>query len=293
LDGIVNINKPVGLSSFQVVNKVKKLSGSSKAGHAGTLDIAAEGVLIVLLGEACKAFDMFMNLKKTYEGLTLLGWESTTLDSDGEIKKIEDVDFKKDEIEEVLNSFKGTYKHKVPEYSAKKINGKTFYSLKRSGQLPPERFQETEISDIRLLDFNMPEIRFSVDCSSGTYIRTLAYDIGAKLGTSAYLKGLVRTKINGFSIQDSSKPEKESWENSFMALADAMSHFPHVTIQDPAAAGIHFGRCFEHKDIIDISGEILNRTFAVFDNRKRLLALAERRQDMTYKLKRVFNIGNN
>lgn len=288
MDGIVNVNKPKGWSSFKVADTLKKISGSRRAGHAGTLDLEAKGVLIILLGEACKAFELFMKGNKTYEAVVELGWKSTTLDSGGEIEKIEDVEFQKEEIEETLKEFKGTYIHEVPQYSAKKYHGKTFYSIKRNGKIPPKRIQETRIFDIRLMQYTSPLVKFAVTCSSGTYIRTLSVDIARKLGTEGYLKDLVRTDVNGFRLEEAVQPEEKDWYRGFRDINDAMLNFPHIIVDSKSACGIPYGICFTANDIIEVSGKTEENTFGVYSPDFKLLALAEK-VNGSFKLRRVFN----
>lgn len=288
MHGIVNINKPRGLSSFKAASRIKNISGSNKAGHAGTLDLEAEGVLLILLNEACKAFDIFLHVDKTYMATIRLGWESTTGCNAGEIRKITDVNFKEDEIRDALNSFKGKYIHRVPEYSAKKHHGKTFYSIKRKGKVPPVRMQETRIHDIKTAGFNNPDLLVEINCSSGTYIRTLATDISERLGCPGYLERLTRTGINGFTITDSVPPDKD-WMNGFTDLDKALRNFPHVVINKTSANMIKNGTCFREDDIISTTGAIGNNIFSVYSPDGKLIALACKNPEGSIKLKRVFS----
>ncbi len=289
MDGIVNINKPCGFSSHKIVNTLKKISGSCKAGHAGTLDVEAEGVLIVLLNEACKIFDLFLTGHKTYMATIELGSSSTTWDSAGQITKTKDIQFNFDTIKKSIETFTGTYLHRVPEYSAKKFEGKTFYSMKRKGMTIPERIQKTTIKEIKIIDYIHPRITFTVTCTSGTYVRTLAVDIAEKLGTTGYLAELVRTNVNGFSIENSVNPVKEEWENGFVDINEVMLKFPHVTIDSKCTDSIGNGIPFKECDILKISGNIDSVRFGVYSSDYKLLALADRIND-EYKLSRVFNI---
>jgi tRNA pseudouridine55 synthase len=293
MNGIVIVNKPKGISSFKAVESIKKISKSKRAGHAGTLDLEAEGILIVLLNEACKTSNLFMNEDKTYETVIKLGWESSTWDSSGEFTKTEDISISEEIVRTTLDSFKGAYHHKVPDLSAKKFKGKTFYSLKRSGKTPPERFQKTFIYDIELLQFSMPEIKVRVTCSSGTYIRTLAVDIAKKLNTSGYMKSLIRTRIKNFNLKNSVSPDDENWMNGFMELDKVAKDFPHVNIDAGSAELISNGICFKKDNITEISGRLENSTFAVFNPDNQFIALAEKNENDAFKLRRVINLAGN
>ncbi len=291
VDGIVNINKPVGWSSYETVRVLKELSGASKAGHAGTLDPDAKGVLIILLGEACKVSSIFMNQDKEYEAEIMLGYQSTTLDATGEIEKCrsEVESLKKDVLKKQLSSFKGIYRHKVPDYSAKKYKSKPFYKIKREGKTPPLRFQESVIKSINFIEYNEPLLKFSVTCTSGTYIRSLAVDIAKKLGTSAYLDKLIRTKTGKFSVQDAMPPAEEKWKNAFIDLSIALQKFSYVVIDKESSEKLISGTVFKRKNIIDTKGDIEVGVFGVYSYEKKVLAIAENNEN-SFKIKRVFKV---
>lgn len=291
MNGIVLTNKPAGISSHDVVQKIRKYSGIRRVGHAGTLDLEADGLLIILIGEACKTFELFMQLKKTYYATITLGASSDTWDKSGNIVvKEEKINFLEKDIIDAVKSFIGDYKHIVPEYSAKKYKGETFYHIKRKGQKPPERFQNTVIYDISLEKTELPDIAVSVECSSGTYIRSLAVDIGSRLGTSAYLKNLTRKSINGFNIIDSMPPTDGCWEKGFMNISTAMKNFSYIKVSDKTAVSIKNGVNFRNCDIIAAEKLLPNTTFVVFSQSEDLIALSELKDSDTYKIKRVFNI---
>ncbi|MFH1415016.1 MAG: tRNA pseudouridine(55) synthase TruB [Elusimicrobiota bacterium] len=293
MDGVVNVNKPRGLTSFRTVEILKKLSSSRKAGHAGTLDPEASGVLIVLLGEACKVSGIFLGQDKTYSATVVLGYTSTTWDAAGELRKSVDVFPETSRVNDVIESFKGEYTHLVPEYSAKKSHGKTFYKIKRSGGKPPERRQTTLIHDIRLKKYTHPEITLTVNSSAGTYIRSLAVDIGQKLNTGAYLKELVRTSVGSFTVDKAVQPDTEKWEKGYTGLSDTMMKFPHIVINSNAAKRITNGICFTSGDIMEKSGDTEVPALAVFSPEGKLLSLSRKQPDGEYSLLRVFNYDSN
>ena len=205
MNGIIIINKPIGFTSQDVVSKTKRILNEKKAGHTGTLDPMATGVLPVLLGEATKVSKYLMEHDKKYIATIQLGEKRDTGDSEGKIiEKIEAKIEDEKEIIEVLNSFLGKSMQIPPIYSAIKINGKKLYEYAREGidiEIPP---REIEIFDICLNEFNKENqtIKFSVKCSKGTYIRTLCEDISKKLRTVGYMKALERVQVEDFYIED-------------------------------------------------------------------------------------------
>ncbi len=287
-DGFVNIDKPRGWTSFQTVKKIRFLSGQKKAGHAGTLDPAAGGVLVVLLGEACKTSRMFNYMNKEYRALVKLGYKSDTLDGEGNIEKTGEVNINSKKAKRVVKSFKGNYIHKVPHYSAKKHNGRTFYDIKRGGGVPPERKQKSKINNIEYLKKTANEIEIYVKCSSGTYIRTLAYDIARKLGTDGYLKKLTRIKVGEFDLKNSARPEKKSWKKGFKNLDMGLKSMDYVVIKKSAARDVKNGINFSSEDILKKRRETGNSVVSVFSENFTLTALAEK-EGARYNLKRVFN----
>lgn len=205
MNGIIIINKPIGFTSQDVVSKTKRILNEKKAGHTGTLDPMATGVLPVLLGEATKVSKYLIEHDKKYIATIQLGEKRDTGDSEGKIiEKIEAKIEDEKEIIEVLNSFLGKSMQIPPIYSAIKINGKKLYEYAREGidiEIPP---REIEIFDICLNEFNKENqtIKFSVKCSKGTYIRTLCEDISKKLRTVGYMKALERVQVEDFYIED-------------------------------------------------------------------------------------------
>lgn len=201
---IIPINKPAGITSHTVVNKLRKFYGIKKIGHAGTLDPFATGVLILLVGrESTKRSDEFMKQDKIYRTKLKLGYISDTYDKDGVIQEynIQKVPTRS-EIEDIIASFIGEIRQIPPMYSAIKINGKKMYELARKGQsidIPPRL---VNIYNIDILDYTYPYLTLDIACSSGTYIRSLGYDIGMKLGTGAYLEELERRQSGEFTIEN-------------------------------------------------------------------------------------------
>lgn len=201
---VLNIDKPLGMTSFGVVERIRRWTGCRKVGHAGTLDPLATGVLLVCTGRATKRVSEFMDLEKEYEGVVELGKVTDTDDTEGKIVEEHPVpDFSKEDIESSLNSFRGTIDQIPPMYSALKKNGQRLYKLARRGKEVPRQPRSVTIHEITLLNWMCPELSIRVRCSRGTYIRALARDIGNKLGAGGYLKTLRRTRIGQFRVADS------------------------------------------------------------------------------------------
>ncbi len=197
------VNKPIGWSSFDVVKKIRIHFGVKKVGHAGTLDPKATGLMIVGTGKKTKQIADYTEMEKEYEAVLILG--ATTASYDAETNIIETrsfADVTKNDILEVIQMFRGVIKQKPPIYSAIKLNGKPLYKYARKGKEIEIEAREVEISQIELIDFKPPEVKIRVVCSKGTYIRSLANDIGEKLGCGAHLKSLVRTRIGNFHLKD-------------------------------------------------------------------------------------------
>ena len=203
IHGVLNLNKPPKLTSRQAVDCVKRLLNVKKAGHGGTLDPDATGVLLICLGDGTKLFEALQVGTKEYEGTLTLGITTDTLDADGQITKITDTSqITPDQIRSVCQQFVGEIEQMPPMFSAVKHKGKPLYKLARRGLEVKRRSRQVFIESIELLSSNIPEVRFRVVCSKGTYIRALAADIGAELGCGAHLSELIRTRSSVFKIEE-------------------------------------------------------------------------------------------
>ncbi|MBO4812697.1 tRNA pseudouridine(55) synthase TruB [Candidatus Saccharibacteria bacterium] len=206
-DQIILVDKPAGISSFGVVARVRaklrdEFGHKIKVGHTGTLDPFATGLLILLSGKMTKKSNEFLKLDKTYEATLKLGYTSTTGDPEGEIKAYSNKKPELEEIESVLQSFAGVITQTPPKFSAIKINGQRAYKLARKNQDFEIPSRQVTIYSIDILDYHYPELIIRCHVSSGTYIRTLAEDIGETLDTGAYLTALRRTKIDKYSVKN-------------------------------------------------------------------------------------------
>lgn len=241
MDGILIINKSKGLTSNDIVKKVKKIL-NTKVGHTGTLDPNATGVLPLLLGNATKISKYLINHDKEYEAVIKLGAKTTTADVEGEIieeKEVNKEKLKKENIEEVLKSFIGKQQQIPPIYSAIKVNGKKLYEYARQGKEVEIKARNIEIYDLKLLkiDSKNDELTINVKCSKGTYIRSLCEDIAVKLETLGYMEELNRIQVGEFNIKDSVTIEefKANIENkdysNIIGIEEIFKEIPEITIK--------------------------------------------------------------
>ncbi len=202
INGIMNIYKEAGYTSHDVVAKLRGIVKQKKIGHTGTLDPDAVGVLPVCFGSATKLCDLLTDKSKEYEAVMRLGVTTDTQDMSGAVVAQSPVDADASAVEQVIMGFVGGYDQIPPMYSALKVNGKKLYELAREGREVERQPRHVDIAFIRILDINLPEVRFLVGCSKGTYIRTLCADIGSRLGCGAAMAALKRTRVGNFRIED-------------------------------------------------------------------------------------------
>ena len=204
-NGIINVYKEKGYTSFDVVAKMRGIMHQKKIGHTGSLDPDAEGVLPVCLGKATKVCDLLTDKDKVYETTMLLGMETDTQDISGKVINRSEVFVNEEEIIKTISSFVGKIMQVPPMYSALKINGQKLCDLARKGITVERNAREIEIFSIDIISINIPEVKMRVHCSKGTYIRTLCNDIGQKLGCFACMKELLRTKVSVFELENAIK----------------------------------------------------------------------------------------
>jgi len=225
MDGILIINKPAGPTSYDIVDRIKKISRTKKVGHAGTLDPFAEGVLIVLINNATKLQAKFMEMPKTYIGTLKLGETSSTYDPEGEKRQEtrynNQINPNIQTVQDTIKTFIGEIEQVPPIHSAIKVGGVRAYKLAWKGEKPELKPRKIKIYDIKVLEYSYPHLRIEVNCSRGTYIRSLAHDIGQKLGCGAYLEALIRTKIDEFTIENSIKTNELTSQNWTKKLISA------------------------------------------------------------------------
>jgi len=204
VDAILNVWKPVGWTSFDVVKKIRRHVRPSKVGHAGTLDPFAEGVLVICIGKMTKQVESLMDHEKEYIATIQLGRETDTLDTEGRTVKEEKIPpFSPEGIAVILDEFLGESTQIPPMYSALKFKGKRLYELARQGKVVERKPRKITISEIELLESDRDSLKIRVKCGRGTYIRVLASDIAARINTVGFLKSLVRTEVGKFNEKDS------------------------------------------------------------------------------------------
>lgn len=240
MDGILNINKPIGMTSFDVVSRVRKICNTKKAGHAGTLDPDASGVLPVCVGKATKVIEFLMDKNKTYRVGLLLGTATDTQDASGKVIYENPVNATNEEIINVIKSFLGETEQIPPMYSAIKVNGKKLYELARKGLEIERKPRKVTFFSLDILSIekkgDKTEVIFDADCSKGTYIRTLCHDIGEKLGCGGHMMSLIRLRSGPFSIEESfsleeiGDRESNMPEKALIPMDRVLGDFPFVKV---------------------------------------------------------------
>ena len=241
MNGIINVYKEKGFTSHDVVAKLRGILKQRKIGHTGTLDPDAEGVLPVCLGKATKLCDFLTDKDKEYRAVLRLGIETDTQDITGNITAEHEVNISEEKAREAVMSFAGSYAQIPPMYSALKVNGKKLYELAREGKTIEREPRMITIHNIVIEDINLPDITLRVKCSKGTYIRTLCYDIGKKLGCGGCMKSLVRTQSGIFGIEDSLRldeietlRDEGSLEKYIFPIDGIFSDYPKAVVKEDA-----------------------------------------------------------
>lgn len=236
MNGFLLIDKPAGMTSFDLVRKIRYLSGEKKTGHTGTLDPDATGLMIVLIGRATRAESLLNYDSKSYDAEMILGMATDTEDISGTIIDKKDIpeSLNEADIKEAVLSFIGEYDQIPPMYSAKKINGKRLYDIARSGKTVERKSCRVKINSIDKIIVNNNRISFSVTCSAGTYIRSLCRDIGAGLGLPACMSCLRRTSVGRFDISDAARLDSlkdiSDLEENIRPVGDLFMNYEAVTV---------------------------------------------------------------
>jgi tRNA pseudouridine55 synthase len=249
--GFLNVNKPTGMTSFDVVAKVRRLStkttGTKKVGHAGTLDPMATGVLIVCIGQATRLSEYAMQSTKQYRATVHLGVETDTYDAEGQILATTDAaHITQEQVEVVLADFRGALQQMPPMYSAIKKDGKKLYELARAGKTIELDARPVTLYSVEISAWNPPQFVLDVTCSPGTYIRSLAHDIGQKLGVGAHLAALERTRSGSFHVENAVELDtllnSENWQQYLIAPQVALADWQSIQLTDEQATEIQVGR---------------------------------------------------
>ena len=249
LNGVINVYKEKGYTSHDVVAIVRKTLNIKKVGHTGTLDPDAEGVLPVCIGQATKLADYIMAERKSYTAEITFGAETTTQDASGDIIKEYEYTFDENRLREVIDTFKGEQTQVPPMYSAIKINGKKLYEIAREGREIERKARKITVYDIRIAEINPPnKAIIEIDCSKGTYIRSLCSDIGNKLGWGAFMSSLTRTASGKFKLNEAVKldelkdaAERGETEKFIIPPDDVLGGYKRVTVSEKADKYLYNG----------------------------------------------------
>ncbi len=237
ISGVLVVDKPVGLTSHDVVQIVRKGTNIRRAGHTGTLDPRASGVLVILIGPAVRLSEYVSASDKRYQAIIRLGTTTDTYDADGRVTSSAPVNITEDQFESALKKFIGEIEQVPPPYSAVKVKGRKAYEIARDGEEIDLQPRKIQVYNLELLEWAPPEAVIDVYCSSGTYVRSLAHDLGLNLGCGAYLVGLRRTKSGRFTLRDAvplrklrESFEAGNWYQYLIPAAEALSDWPAIEL---------------------------------------------------------------
>ena len=246
IEGVLNIDKPTGITSHDVVNRIRKLTSIRRVGHAGTLDPLATGVLLLCLGRATRLAEYLVGQRKSYEAVVRLGQVTDTYDAEGSV--VAQRPFAQVTIvqaQDALNHFRGPIQQKPPIYSAIKKAGQPLYKLARAGAVVDAPLRDVIIYELELLAWTPPDVHLGVVCSSGTYIRSLAHDWGELLGCGGHLTALRRTAVGDFRL-DTAVPlaqlTADNWQDALQASDAAVAHLPRLDLADVEAKQLQYGQ---------------------------------------------------
>lgn len=244
--GLLNLNKPAGVTSRDVVNRVQRLVKPHKVGHAGTLDPLACGVLVVCLGPATRLIEYVQRMPKRYLATFLLGRQSETEDTEGIVTELVDAPVPTEsQIRAALPSFIGTIQQLPPAFSALKVEGKRAYELARQGETPDLKPRPIEVYSIDLIEYSYPQLTLDIRCGSGTYVRSLGRDIARTLGTEAVMSALSRTEIGPFHLSNALSGDDispQSIDRSILPPQSALGTLPTLAVSEQQEAFLRNGR---------------------------------------------------
>lgn len=260
-DGIILIDKPLGMTSHDVVDRLRRIAGTRRIGHAGTLDPMAEGLLVVCVGPATRVIQFLTGLDKVYAGTITLGAISSTYDAEGKITPQGRPMPSEDRLREAMACQTGDIIQLPPPYSAVKVRGRKLYEYARAGEPVPQKPRPVRVARFDLLRYEPPEAHFEARVSSGTYIRSMAHAVGIALECGGYLSRLRRTRVGGFSAEQAVPLETLMVEPALlpaflMSLTEALNHLPKVTLH-PGAVQPHLnGQPFTSREILELDGMV-------------------------------------
>ena len=299
IHGVINVYKEQGFTSHDVVAKLRGIVGQKKIGHTGTLDPDAVGVLPVCLGRATKLCDMLTDKDKVYEAVMLLGVETDTQDTTGQILKSSETDeITEEQVRAAVLDFVGDYNQVPPMYSALKINGKKLYELAREGKTVERAARRVQIFDIEILSIALPRVTMKVHCSKGTYIRTLCHDIGQKLGCGACMEKLTRTKVSRLEIKDSltlaqiEVLKKEDRLSEILIPIDQMfANYPSIIVSGEAARLAYNGNGIKDRDVRKDENILDEAYVRVYDDVEDFIGVYQYyEKEREYRIRKMFYI---
>ena len=285
MDGIINVYKPVGMTSHDVVNKIRRIVGTKKVGHTGTLDPDAEGVLPICINRGTKVADMLTVSDKRYTAEFKLGIMTDTLDIGGTVLEERDVNVTKQQIIDAIKRFVGVIEQVPPMYSAIKVGGRKLCDLARKGIEVERKSRAVEIYEINILDVKEYSFTIDVKCSKGTYIRTLGSDIGEMLGCGAVMTKLIRTQSSIFKAEDAVKLENLTPENycNYVTLAVDLFDAEKITVDEGVLSKVLNGNAIPYNGVE-------GNYYKLYDNNDRLLCLSKM-EDGMLKVEIMFCVG--
>lgn len=290
---VINLDKDYGISSHDAVSSAKKLFKARKAGHAGTLDPIATGVLLICLNEATKITPFLSDLDKEYIMTAKLGESTDTYDSEGKVIKkfqISNFRFQIEEIEEIIQKFIGEIEQVPPMYSAIKVSGKPLYRLARKGIEIERKPRKVKIRSIEILGFESPFLKLKISCSKGTYMRSLCNDIGEALGIGAHMVELSRTRIGQFCIEKSAKISELPHKNEALYTVDfALSHLPEIMLDGNNLRKARSGNPISYTPDLSIDMFIHSTSVRLKDPLGRLFGIGKVSKD-SIKIERLLNL---
>lgn len=281
MDGMLNINKPEGITSHAAVAAVRRATGCRRVGHGGTLDPLASGVLPVGVGRGTRVIEFLAEASKVYVAEVELGQETDTYDAVGQVTATGDATaVSRENIEDALGAFRGSIEQIPPMYSALKQDGRRLYELAREGITVERKSRPVVIYNLVLLGYKPPVVSLEIECSKGTYIRSIAYDLGRALGCGGHLKKLVRTRYGPFDIKNAvSLPELEegNWQELLMPVDTVISDWPRLVVSEERAKLIANGQLmdFASDDLPEASAKRLR----VYDEDGGFLAVMSYQED--------------
>lgn len=278
--GLLVLDKPRGMTSRAVVDTVVRLVGRAKVGHAGTLDPLASGVLVVCIGSATRLVEEVQRLPKSYRTVVLLGARSDTLDADGRVVHENDPHIpSRPEVEAAIGPLTGDVDQVPPDFSALRVGGRRAYDLARAGNLVGLAPRKVRIDRIEILSYEWPRLELRVDCGSGTYIRSIARDVGESLGCGGLVEVLVRTRIGPFVLDDAVDPARltaDSLPHHLRPAIDAVANLPRLVLEPDQVAAVAGGRQIAALEPGAADATAPSGMIALVDGAGRLVALAER-----------------